>query len=70
MDRWTFHARAVIGAGSIVVAMVMAGILGYVDDAASVELALQVGMLVGVSVALLVFAGLFDVGPVDEDASN
>jgi predicted transporter len=70
MDRWTFHARTVIGAGSILVAMLMGGILGYIDDSASIELALQMGVLVGVAMALLVFAGLFGVDGVEEDPSD
>ena len=70
MDRFTFHARAVIGGGSIVTATLMSGILGYIDDAAPVEVALQVGLLVGIAVAILVMAGLFDVGPVEEEPAN
>lgn len=69
MDRWTLHARAIIAAGSIVTAMLMGGVLGYVDDTASIEIALQVGTLVGVAVAVLVFAGVFGVEAIDDEPS-
>jgi hypothetical protein len=70
MDSSTVYARAVIGAGSILTAALMGGILGYIDDGASITTSLQVGLLAGVAVAALVFAGLFNVEGVDEDAAN
>lgn len=69
MDRWTFHARAIIGAGCILTAMLMGGVLGYIDDTASIEVALQVGTLVGAAVAVLVFVGVFDVGAVEDETA-
>lgn len=70
MNGSTVFARAVIGAGSVVAAALMGGVLGYIDDGASISVSVQVGLLAGLAVAVLVFAGLFGVEGVDDEAAN
>jgi len=69
MNGSTVFARTVVGVASVVAAALMGGVLGYIDDGASIEVSLQVGLLVGVGVAALVFAGLFGVEGVEEETS-
>jgi len=70
MNGSTVFARAVIGAGSVVAAALMGGVLGYIDNGASISVSVQVGLLAGLAVSVLVFAGLFGVEGVDEETTN